>query len=53
MKGMAELSTPSGWLLAKNTHRVFFDARPCHPGYIVFKSCSLIVLKSDRLASQI
>jgi hypothetical protein len=21
---MAELATPAGWLLAKNTHRVFF-----------------------------
>ena len=30
--GMAELSTPASWLLAKIAYQAIFYAQPCHPG---------------------
>jgi hypothetical protein len=31
---MAELATPAVWLLAKNTHRVFYQRSPLPSGHI-------------------
>ncbi len=44
------IASPAVRLRAKNTHRVFSDAYPCHPGIVILKSVSLIYYSSINIS---